>query len=128
MSESAAPSPRSTRVLFRVGWWVLLVVFVLFAVNHIAGIWLIASSTDESQMFELFGALNVLALIVLLIPYRRLQRWAWWAMWVAIVPVGLVMAFGAGAIGVTYLVTAIVLALAQFATLPRFLGTPSVQS
>lgn len=52
----------------------------------------------------------------------RLEGWAWWAMWIAILPVGLVMAFGADVIGVIYLVTAIVLALAQLATLPRFLS------
>lgn len=122
MSETSAAPTRSTRVLFRVGWWTLLVLFALFGVNHAAGVWLIATSTDESQMFELFAALNLFALIVLLIPYRRLEGWAWWAMWIGIIPVGLVMAFGADAIGVIYLITAIVLALAQFATLPRFLS------
>lgn len=122
MSESSAAPARSIRMLFRIGWWTLLVLLALFAVNHGAGVWLIAESTDESQMFELFAVLNLFALVVLLIPYRRLEGWAWWAMWIAILPVGLVMAFGADVIGVIYLVTAIVLALAQLATLPRFLS------
>ncbi|HMT87120.1 MAG TPA: hypothetical protein PKE40_12265 [Arachnia sp.] len=98
----------------------LFVLFALFGVNHVAGIWLIASSTDEAQMFEFFGALNLLSLVVLLIPYRRLDRWAWWAMWIGIVPVGLVLAFGPNTIGVIYGITAGVMAVAQFATLPRF--------
>lgn len=122
MSTSPASSPGSIRILFRVGWWTLVVLFALFAVNHGAGIWFIATSTDESQMFEAFAALNLFALVVLLFPYRRLEGWAWWAMWIAIMPIGLVMAFGADVIGVIYLITAIVLALAQFATLPRFLS------
>ena len=120
MSTSPAASAGSTRMLFRVGWWTLVVLFALVAVNHAAGTWFIASSTDEAQMFEHAAALNLFALVVLLIPYRRLEGWAWWAMWIAILPIGLVIAFGTDAIGVTYLITAIVLALAQFATLPRF--------
>lgn len=123
MTGSAAPPPptRATRVAFGIGWWVLVVIVALFAVNHIAGIWLIASSPDEPQMFELFGALNLLSLVVLVIPYRRLERWAWWAMWIGILPVGLVLAFaGPGPVGLIYIVTFGVLALAQFATLPRF--------
>lgn len=123
MTDTSAPSaPRSIRVLFRIGWGVLAVLLAAFAVNHIAGIWYIAGSTDEAQMFELFGALNLLALVVLLLPYRRLERWAWWAMWIAIVPVALVLAFAPGDIGLIYSITAGVMALAQFATLPRFLG------
>jgi hypothetical protein len=124
MTGSSAPPPptRATRVGFGIGWWVLVVVFALFAVNHIAGVWLIASSPDEPQMFELFGALNVLCLVVLFIPYRRLERWAWWAMWIGIVPVGLVITFGGpDLVGLIYIVTFGVLALAQLATLPRFL-------
>lgn len=121
MTTSAAPSSSAVRVAFAIGWWVLFLVVALFAINHIAGIWLIANSSDESQMFELFGALNLLSAVVLLVPYRRLERWAWWAMWIGIVPVGLVLAFGVpDLVGVIYVVTAGVLALAQFATLPRF--------
>lgn len=121
MTISAAPRTPATRPAFRVGWWVLVAVFALFAVNHLAGIWLIASSPDEPQMFELFGALNLLSLVVLLVPYRRLERWAWWAMWIGIVPVGLVLAFGGpDTVGVIYVVTFGVLALAQLATLPSF--------
>lgn len=119
--STAPPSSRATRVAFGIGWWVLVVFFALFAVNHILGIWLIASSPDEPQMFELFGALNLLSLVVLLIPYRRLERWAWWAVWIGIVPVGLVLAFGGpGLVGLIYIAAAVVLALAQIATLPRF--------
>ncbi len=72
-------------------------------------------------MFELYAALNLLAVVVLLFPYKQLQRWAWWAMWIAIVPTGISFVFAQDPIGVTYLVVAGVMALAQLATLPRFL-------
>lgn len=114
----------SSPILFRIGWWVLAFVLVAFAVNHVAGIWFIASSTDEAQMFELMGALNLFALVVLVIPYRRGERWAWWAMWIAIVPVALVLVFAGGGIGLTYAVTALVMAAAQLMTLPSFRATP----
>ncbi len=57
----------------------------------------------------------------LLIPYRQRQLWAWWALWIAIAPVGLVFTFFQDAISLTYLITAGITALAQFATLPRIL-------
>ncbi len=120
MTGSTVPT-RATRVMFGIGWWVLVVLVALFAVNHILGIWLFASSPDEPQMFELFGALNLLSLAVLLVPYRRLERWAWWAMWIGIIPVGLVLAFGGpGLVGLIYIASFGVLTLAQIATLPRF--------
>lgn len=121
----AESATRSSRLLFRIGWIVLIVVFALFAVNHLAGIWFIASSTDEAQMFEAFAATNLLALVLLAIPYRRREWWAWLALWIAIVPIVLVIAFVADGIGVTYAVTGAVLALAQLATLPSFRAAAS---
>lgn len=121
----AESATRSSRLLFRIGWIVLVVVFALFAVNHLAGIWFIASSTDEAQMFEAFAATNLLALVLLAIPYRRREWWAWLALWIAIVPIVLVIAFVADGIGVTYAVTGAVLALAQLATLPSFRAAAS---
>jgi hypothetical protein len=93
---------------------------MLFAINHSAGTFLFASSTTESLMFGGFAALQILALFVLFIPYRRNELWAWVATWVSIIPLGLVIAFGADAIGVFYLATAVVMALAQLVTLPEF--------
>lgn len=103
--------------------WVLLVFFAAaYAVNHFAGIFYIASSTDERQMFELFGWVHVLALFILVIPYRRAELWSWWAIWAAILPVALVAVFtGLDALGITYLSVAIVMAISQFVVLPRFL-------
>ncbi len=121
-ASAVASSSPAVRVAFRIGWWVLVVLLGLLTPNHIAGVWLIATSPDEPQMFALFGALNLLSLAVLLVPYRRLERWAWWAMWIGIVPVGLVLAFGGpGLVGSIYVATFAVLALAQLATLPSFL-------
>lgn len=118
---SASLTSRPKPVRFRIGWWTLVVLIGLFAVNHLLGIWVIASDSNEAQMFEAFSALNLLTLVVLLIPYRRLERWAWWAVWIPILPFGLVIAFGPGLVSVIYLSAAVVLTLAQFATLPDFL-------
>ncbi|MCC7128741.1 MAG: hypothetical protein IT192_08000 [Microbacteriaceae bacterium] len=115
-----ASGKRSLGFPFWVSWYLLVFLFAAFAVNHLAGIWYIAKSTDEAQMFELFAALHLLAVAVLVVPYRHLQRWAWWSLWIAIVPVGLTFAFAQSPIGVTYLIVAGVMSLAQLVTLPRF--------
>lgn len=104
----------------RVGWWVLAVLTGLLALNHLAGAVFFAIDSTESLMFGAFAALEVLALVVLWIPYRRGEFWAWVATWISIAPVLLVIAFGADAVGVFYLVTGVVMALAQLATLPDF--------
>ena len=57
-------------MLFRIGWWVLVVSTGLFALNHVAGTAAFATSDDERMMFLVFAALQLLALIVLLVPYR----------------------------------------------------------
>lgn len=106
-------------VLWRIGWGALLFFTAAFALNHL-GVFYIASSTDEQQMFELFGMLHLLALVILLIPYRRREWWAWLAMWIAIVPVALVLVFVPDVLGAVYFGSAAVMAVAQFLTLPDF--------
>lgn len=120
MTDTAVTSSGSRRILFRVGWIVLLVLSALFAVNHLAGIWFIAASTDEQQMFEAFGVVNLLAIVLLVIPYRRREWWAWLTVWLTILPIALVVVFVPDAIGITYVVTAGVMSLGQLATLPSF--------
>lgn len=105
-------------VLFGVGWWVLVVLTAVFALNHLVGLWTFATSDDERLMFLVFAALQLLALAVLFVPYRRLELWAWWAMWVPIVAMGLTYAVSISTIGLVYLCFAAAMALAQFATLP----------
>ncbi len=107
-------------VLWRIGWGALLFFTVAFALNHLAGVLYIASSTDEQQLFELFGMLHLLALVILLIPYRRREWWAWLAMWLAIVPVALVLVFVPGVLGAVYFGSAAVMSVAQFLALPDF--------
>jgi hypothetical protein len=119
MSDTVPPSG-TRRVPFRIGWIVLVVLSALFAVNHIAGIWFIAGSEDESQMFEAFGIVNLLAVVLLVIPYRRLEWWSWLAVWLTIVPIAAVIFFIQDAIGIIYVITAGVMALAQLLTLPAF--------
>ena len=107
-------------VLWRIGWGALLFFTVAFALNHFAGVFYITSSTDEQQMFELFGTLHLLALVILLIPYRRREWWAWLAMWIAIVPVALVLVFVPDVLGAVYFGSAAVMSVAQFLALPDF--------
>lgn len=64
--------------------------------------------------------MQALALIILFIPYRRKELWAWAATWISIITIGLVIVFGADAIGLFYLATAAVMALARLATPVRF--------
>ena len=133
MSVVASGSPESTPtapdaggsrlvsvVLWRIGWGALLFFTVAFALNHLAGVFYIASSTDEQQMFELFGMVHLLALVILLIPYRRREWWAWLAMWIAIVPVALVLVFVPDVLGAVYFGSAAVMSVAQFLALPDF--------
>lgn len=114
---------RAVRVSFWIGWSLLVVLLVLFGVaSHLGGIWYIAASPDEAQMFMLFFVVNVLTVVLLVIPYRQLQRWAWWAVWIGIVPFALIIAFGPpNYIGWMYLGVAAILAVGQFLALPRFL-------
>ena len=120
----SAPDARGGRsvsvVLWRIGWGALLFFTVAFALNHLAGVLYIASSTDEQQLFELFGMLHLLALVILLIPYRRREWWAWLAMWLAIVPVALVLVFVPDVLGAVYFGSAAVMSVAQFLALPDF--------
>jgi hypothetical protein len=117
---STAIPVRVERTVGRIGWWVLVALTTLLAINHAAGAFLFANSATESLMFGMSAALQILALIVLFIPYRRNELWAWVATWVSIIPVGLVIAFGADEIGIFYLATAAVMTLAQLVTLPNF--------
>lgn len=113
---------------FRIAWWVLVVVSAIFTINHVAGIWLFASTATEAQMFELFAAVQILTLIVLLIPYRKLERWAWWATWIGIAPFAFVFVFGADGIGRLYLAVSLVLTAAQLAALPSMTASLGMAS
>ena len=117
----AEPSKRAPRLLFRVGWWVLLVLTTLLVVNHAVGLAAFATSDDERALFLIFLAFGLLSLVVLLIPYRRLERWSWWATWI---PVGATASpfvlFPFDEVVALYVGVAVAMAAAQFLTLRAF--------
>jgi len=117
-----------TSITFRVGWWVLLVLTALFIVNHLAGTVAFANNDDERLMFVGFAALGVVSLAVLLVPYRARESWAWWVSWVPIVPMVVPILQLADGIGVFYLVVAVVMAVAQLATLSTFRAPTATRS
>ena len=117
----ARTSRRTPTTVFRVGWWVLVVLTAVLAANHALGGSTYATSDDERALFVVFLAFNALSLVVLLIPYRRRERWSWWATWIPVLtnalplvlyPIDKVVAFYAG--------VAVLMAAAQLTTLPAF--------
>jgi hypothetical protein len=112
------PRPRSTTA--RVGWLVLVVTAVLGVVNHGAGVFVIAEEEPEPLMFAAFAAVNAYALVVLLVPDRRREPWAWAVTWVNVAATGMVFVWLRDGVGVSYLVGAVVMSLAQVATYPEF--------
>jgi hypothetical protein len=110
--------PRSTA--FRVGWLVLVVAAALGVIAHGTGVFVIAQEEPEPLMFAAFAATNAYALVVLLVPYRRLERWAWAVTWINVAATGMVFVWLRDGVGFSYLVGAVVMALAQVATYPDF--------
>lgn len=113
-------SARGRSILFRIGWWVLVVLTALFTANHLVGFVAYAVVDDEQMMFLAFAGLQLLSLLVLFIPYRQRERWAWWAMWILIVVMAAPVLIFPSTLGAFYVGTAAVMALAQFATLRGF--------
>jgi len=104
----------------RVGVLVLVTATVLGVVNHSAGVFVIAEEDPEPLMFAAFAAVNTYALVVLLVPYRRRELWAWAVTWVNVTATGMVFVWLRDGVGVSYLVGAVVMSLAQVATYPEF--------
>jgi hypothetical protein len=104
-----------TSITFRVGWWVLLVLTALFIVNHLAGT-------------VGFAALGIVSLSVLLIPYRARESWAWWVSWAQPLALAVPIVLFRDGIGVFYLVVAVVMAVAQLATLSTFRAPTATRS
>jgi hypothetical protein len=104
----------------RVGGLVLVTATVLGVVNHSAGVFVIAEEDPEPLMFAAFAAVNAYALVVLLVPYRRRELWAWAATWINVTTTAMVFVWLRDAVGVSYLVGAVVMSLAQAATYPEF--------
>jgi hypothetical protein len=104
----------------RVGWFVLVAAALLGMVNHGAGVFVIAEEEPEPLMFAAFAAVNAYALVVLLVPYRRREPWAWAVTWVNVAATGMVFVWLRDGVGVSYLVGAVVMTLAQAATYPEF--------
>ena len=109
-------------ILGKVGWLVLLILNAMMLLNHLIGIVVIAASSDERQMFVGYAAMSALAVLVLVFPYRARHRWAWGAGWIPVLAIGAVFFIGGlTPIGWWYGATALVMALAQLATLREFL-------
>jgi len=118
--ESRPPSR-----LFRAGWWVLVVITALLALNHTLGTLTFATSDDERAMFMIFLALNLLSLVVLVIPYRRRERWSWGAMWIPVVTNAIpLLVFSFDEIAAFYASLAVLMAAGQLTTLREFRAPP----
>lgn len=108
----------------KIGWIVLLVLNAMMLLNHLIGIVVIAASPDERQMFVGYAAMSAFAVLVLVFAYRDRRRWAWWASWIPVLAIGAVFFIGGlSPIGWWYGATALVMALAQLATLRDFFRT-----
>ena len=120
-TPDALASRRAPTILFRVGWWVLVVLTAVLVANHALGVLAYATSDDERALFAIFLAFNVLTLVVLLIPYRRRERWSWWATWIPVATNALpLVLFSIDEVVVFYAAGAAVMAAAQLTTLPAF--------
>ena len=120
-SDAGAPmrTGRSSPVA-RVAWVVLVVLTAGYAINHVAGIAGFSDNDTDRLMFAVFAGLNAYALIILLLPYRRRRFWAWSVTWVSVAVFAICPLWVEPPIGLFYLGTAVVLAIAQLATLPDF--------
>ena len=103
-----------------VAWVVLIFLTAGYAVNHAVGVAVYAESDTDRLMLAVFAALNVYAVIVLLVPYRGRQPWAWMITWVSVLVFACCPLLVEPPIGLFYLGSAAVMALAQLATLPDF--------
>ena len=111
----------TSKIVSRVGLWVLVGLTALLAANHALGLVTFATSDDERALFVVFLAFGVLSLVVLLIPYRRLERWSWWAMWIPVVAIALpLLIFPFDVVVAFYAGVAAVMAAAQLMTLRAF--------
>lgn len=126
-SEATVPTPsaeetrRAPGILFRVGWWVLIVLTALLVVNHALGLTTYATSDDERALFLIFLAFGVLSLVVLLIPYRRIEHWSWWATWIPVLAIASpLVLFPFDEVVALYAALAVLMAAAQFITLRAF--------
>jgi hypothetical protein len=110
---------------FKIGWALLLVVSVLFTLNHVVQS---VVSSEERTLFLGWAAFNVYALLVIAIPLRQGARWAWITSWV-LVAVFAGTIFLDAQIGVYYLGAAVVMAVGLLLTAPAFFsrGLPSPQ-
>lgn len=112
-------------MLGKIAWIVLVVMNGLLLLNHAVATFFVATSPDEARMFIAYAIVNAFALLVLLFAYRKHERWAWWSIWLVVLATGITVAYGADAIGVTYLAIAGVMALAQLGTAREFFGSKS---
>ncbi|GAA1958588.1 hypothetical protein [Microbacterium deminutum] len=106
--------------MFWIGWWVLVGVTALLALNDAVRTLVFSPSDDQRMMFIVFAALQALSVLVLVIPFRRLEWWAWWATWIPIAALALTGPVLLGSLGGVYLGLSAILAVAQLVTVARF--------
>jgi hypothetical protein len=111
---------------FKLGWVLLLVVSVLFTLNHVVLSFVINA---ERTLFLGWAAFTLYALLVIAIPLRQGARWAWITSWVLVAVFASTVFFDAQ-IGVYYLGAAAVTAVGLLLTAPIFFsrGHASSQS
>jgi hypothetical protein len=100
--------------LYKVGWFTLLVLAVLFSVWHIA-----LTFMDNDPLLIAWVAFPLYAAVVLYLPFRRGEKWAWYASWILVLGFASPILFQT-TFGVYYLGTAVVMALALLLTRPAF--------
>ncbi len=100
---------------FRFGWWVLFVVSILGAINHLVLIF----NFGEQVLFIGWVGLNLFSLLVLLFPFRRGERWAWLASWIPVIAFGLPVLLGSE-IGPLYLGAAALMLIGMLLTASAF--------
>jgi hypothetical protein len=111
---------------FKVGWVLLLLVSMLFTLNHVVLSFVIS---EERTLFLGWAAFNVYALLVIAIPFRHGARWAWITSWILAAVFASAVFFNAQ-IGVYYLGAGAVTAVGLLLTAPAFFshGLPSPHS
>ena len=114
---------RTQTLLYRIGWWVLVVItgasILILVSGPLAGY---AETDMEVWAFFALAAMNIYALVVLFTGYRRGEQWAWWVTWDLVAIYAMTILYEPDP-GPYYLGAAVVMAIAQLLTWSSF-GRP----
>lgn len=118
MSGGPAVAVRPMGAGARAGWLVLVALSVLFAAGHVVSA--VAVDDEPLAVFVALAVLDAATAVVLLGPYRRLRTWAWASTWVQVVVLASTLLWTGPEVWAWYVAAAVVMAVAQCATLPAF--------